>query len=193
MHKKFYNILRVRKARGQDGKVLELWLPSDVREKLVAAYVTYFKAKSIDTMRINMNTQSNSLGFTWYTIDLDWPNVQLRLVTHDALDDYVSAARDAALAAGDNAATADAYKAIASLMFCPDWSASYRGLIDSGTQTMETGTAQEIARVDSSLLCGPLVVPQQRVKHYWKTFTQITECGISQAAWENFDITGFDQ
>lgn len=193
MHKKFYNILRVRKARGQDGKVLELWLPSDVREKLVAAYVTYFKAKSIDTMRINMNAQSNSLGFTWYTIDLDWPNVQLRLVTHDALDDYVSAARDAALAAGDNAATADAYKAIASLMFCPDWSASYRGLIDSGTQTMETGTAQEIARVDSSLLCGPLVVPQQRVKHYWETFTQITECGISQAAWENFDITGFDQ
>lgn len=193
IHKKIYQILRVRKSRGMPGTVLELWLPSDVREKLINAYVTYFKAKSIDTLRINMDAQSNTLGFDWYDIKLDWPAVTLRLVNHQALDDYVAAAKAAAAAAGDNAATQDAYKALASLMFCPDWSASYRGLIDSGTQVMETGTSQEIARVDSSLLCGPLVVPQQRVKHYWETFTQITECGTSQAAWENFDITGFDQ
>lgn len=191
--RKLYLVQKVRRARGMDGKVIEMWLPSNFRMKLINAYIVYFKTKSDSTLQINMDAKSNELGFDWYDIKLDWPTVTLRLVSHQALDDYIDAAYAAAVAAGDNAADATTYKAIGSLAFCPDWSASYRGLIDSGTMTLETGTAQEVARVDSSMLCGPLIVPQQRVKHYWETFTQVVECGTSQVAWENFDITGVDQ
>lgn len=192
MHQKYYRIQQVRQARGQDGKVIELWLHSKFRKTLIDKYIAYFKAKSDSTLQIVMKAESNSLGFDWYDISLDWPNVTLRLVSHYTMDHYMDAAHKAALDAGDNEGQATTYEAIASLAFCPDWSATYRGLIDSGTTTLETGKAEEIARVDASMLCGPLVVPTQRVKHYWETFTTVVECGTSQVAWENFDPTGVD-
>jgi hypothetical protein len=193
MHRKYYLIQKVRKARGMDGKVIELWCSSQFRKEIIDAYITYFKTKSDSTLNINMNAQSNTLGFDWYDVKIDWPMVTLRLVSHQALDDYQAAAKAAAIEAGDNDATADTYSKVGTLAFCPDWSASYRSVIDSGTVTQETGTAQEIVRVDASMLCGPLVVPKQRVKHYWETFTTVVECGSSQVAWENFDPTGVDQ
>jgi hypothetical protein len=192
MHRKYYLIQKVRKARGMDGKVLELWLPSNFRKVLIDRYITYFKAKSDSTLNINMNAQSNSLGFDWHDIKLDWPTVTLRLVTHQALDDYVDAVRDAGIAGGLNAEQAETYKFIGAIAFCPDWTASYRGILDSGTVVHESGSPKEIARVDSDLLCGPIHAPTQRVKHYFETFTHIVECGSSQVAWENFDLTDVD-
>ncbi len=193
MHRKYYLIQRVRKARGMDGKVIELWCHSQFRKTLTDAYIAYFKAKSGSILQLNFPCGSNTLGFDWQDIALDFPSCTLRLVSHYAMDDYIDAAKAAATAAGDNEAQADAYKAIASLAFCPDFSASYRGIIDSGTVVLETGSAEELARVDAAMLCGPLIVPTQKVKHYWETFTTVTECGTSQVAWENFDITGVDQ
>ncbi len=193
IHRKLYLIKRVRSARGQDARVIELWMDSLFREKLVAAYLAYFKAKGDSMLQINMNVESNSLGFTWHTIKLDYPAVELRLVSHDALDDMVEAAKAAGVAGGLNDSDSNAYKALGSVLFAPDWSATYRGLLDAGNVVLETGTPQDIAKVDHSMLCGPLVVPTQRVKHYYETFTNVIECGSSQAAWENFDPTGVDQ
>lgn len=191
--RKLYLIQQVRIARGQPGKVIELWCHTQFRQKLTDAYIVYFKTKSDSTLQIQMETKDNALGFDWFDIKLDWPSVTLRLVSHYTMDHFMDAAKKAALDAGDDNATADTYKAIASLAFCPDWSATYSGILDAGSTTLETGTPQEIARVDASALCGPLVNPTQSVKHYWETFTTIVECGTSQVAWENFDPTGVDQ
>src|SRR5690606_13520343 len=103
----YYLIQKVRKARGMDGKVLELWLPSNFRKVLIDRYIKYFNDKSNSTLSINMNAQSNSLGFDWYDIKLDWPTVTLRLVSHQALDDYVDAVRDAGIAGGLSAEQAE--------------------------------------------------------------------------------------
>jgi hypothetical protein len=192
--RKAYLMQQVRIARGMDGKVIELWCHSQFRQKLINAYITYFKTKSDSTLNIVMDaTQKNPLGFDWMDVKLDWPNVTLRLVSHYTMDHFMDAAKKAALDAGDNDATATTYSAIASLAFCPDWSATYLGILDAGSTVLETGSPQEIARVDASALCGPLVQPTQRVKHYWETFTTVVECGTSQCAWENFDPTGVDQ
>lgn len=186
LHRELYQILRIRKNNGLPGKVLELYMHSQFREKMIRAYVQYFKDKSIDTLRINMETKEHALGFTWNEIMLDWPSVQLRLVCHEWFDDVVD----------DHKATADAEDApdgtfyyAGNLLMIPDWSTSYRMLLESGAVTMETGDPKEIARVDASFLCGPLMAPKQRVRHWYEIFTTVVECARSQIAYENFDDT----
>lgn len=190
LHKQIYNMLRIRKANGLPGKVLELWMHSQFREKMINAYVAYFKAKSIDTLRINMDADSNSLGFTWNTVRLDWPTVELRLLSHDYLDDEIDDHK--AAAALESAPDATFYTS-ANLLLAPDWSTTYRLLLESGAVTMETGNPQDIVKVDSSFLCGPLMAPKQRVRHWWEIFTTVVECPMSQIAYENFDDTTVDQ
>ena len=186
LHLQLYQMCRVRKANGLPGRMIEVWCHSQFREKLINAYVQYFKSKSVDTLRINMNTESNSLGFTWNSIKLDWPSIELRLVSHDYFDDQVDDHKSTANAEGAPDAT---FYYAGNLLLIPDWSSSYRLLIESGAVTMETGNPQEIVKVDASFLCGPLMAPKQRVRHWWEMFTTVVECALSQLAYENFDDT----
>jgi hypothetical protein len=196
-HEELYEIQRVRKANGVPGNVIEVWTDTRFREELVDAYLAYFKTKGQSMLNLNLELSSkveqNALGFTWRTINLDWPGVQLRLVSHDALDDYVDAHGKASIDAGGDATAQANMKETGSLLIVPDWSTTYRAVLDSGTATMETGDPKEMAKVDASLLCGPLTAPKQRVKHYWEVFTQIVECPASNLVYENFDRTGLTQ
>lgn len=196
-HNELYEMQRVRQSNGIQGNVMEVWVDSRFREELVDGYLTYFKNKSQSLLNINQELtaklEQNALGFTWRTINLDFPGVQLKLVSHPFLDDWVDAHGKASEDAGGDATAQANMKETGSLLIVPDWSTTYRALLDSGTVTMETGDPKEIAKVDAALLCGPLTAPKQRVKHYWEIFTQIVECPASQLAYENFDRTGVDQ
>ena len=189
MKEDWYRMQQIRISNGLPGQRLEIVCHSRFREKLAEAFYAYFKQKAgSDSFSMNLDLmnklEQNPLGFTWRVIRMDWPSVEIALVSHPALDYRLDAHKKAAT----DAASGDAsFYYVGNVAFMPDWSTAYRMLLDSGTATRETGDAGEIATVDQSLLCGPLMNPKQTVKHYWEVFTQVVECPLSQIAYENFD------
>jgi len=187
MAEDFYRILRLRKSNGSNSNKLELLVHSRFREKLAEAYAAKFAAKAGNPafFRQDLKTGSNSLGFTWTTINLDFPSCELALVSHQWLDDRLDAYKKANTVAGGT--DADNFHFAGNLALCIDWETTYRALLDSGTAVRMTGDAGEIAKVDASLLCGPLTNTTQTVKHYWEIFTQVVECPLSSIVYQNFD------
>lgn len=190
MKEDWYRMQQVRISNGLPGQRLEFVCHSRFREKVAEAFYNYFKQKAggNDVFRMNAEllnkVEQNPLGFTWRVIRMDWPSVEIALVSHPALDYRLDAHKKAAV---DAASGDTAFYQVGNVAFMPDWSTAYRMLLDSGTATRETGEVGEIATVDHSLLCGPLMTPKQTVKHYWEVFTQVVECPLSQIAYENFD------
>lgn len=190
-HAELYKMLRIRKANGLPGKVIEVWTTSSYREQMIQAYLRYFKGKSEGMLSLNKDlvstTGGNDLGFQWKDIVLDWPAVTLRFVSHDWFDDYVNAhtvaAGDASLSDVNTAALSNT----ANMLMIPDWSNAYRLVLETRKDVRETGSAEEIAKIDPSLLYGPLDVPKLKVEHVSTLYTNILECPGSHLVIENFD------
>lgn len=178
--KALYDIQRVRKANGLQANVFELMTDQVTAMGLSQALLKYFKAKGEGMLQINMQLsakfEQGPFGFRFRTFMLDYPQCELRIVTHDFFDDMLAAHRTAS----------STLETPGRVLWILDPSVNYQMLIEANSISLKNGgDVQRLAEVDSSYLC-VMKVPQKRQKLFSETYTYVTECPQSSLLLENF-------
>lgn len=92
-----YRIMRARKTRKGSCTSLDWYCNSTYAARLQTAFLKYWKQESLDQFRLTWQADaqkdnSNSLGFTWNSYRVKWPQgLTINIVTNDALDDLFNA------------------------------------------------------------------------------------------------------
>lgn len=142
---RLYTISRYRKA---DASVtssrkmrIEAITDSWFAKLFMESMIRYFNQVTDNAARYIIETgKTNELGFSWDTYQLDYPNVELTVMSHEFFDDLVDVRRTAGN--GDNRS-----------MWFPYWPDIKTMILSTDRVTNKTGSVQDAALVDSSQLC----------------------------------------
>lgn len=180
-----YKIMRVRKANGiaqgmSDGlPVIEIFTDSFFAVQFAQGILRYYKDKSEGLLSLNMDISSKKnagpMGFFYTRFVLDYPNVELRVVTHPFFDDQVDAAKkaDASL------------ESTGRVLWVFDWTSNYQGIISSNSVTNRSGDVGRLAEVSNEFMC-VMKVPRKSQKLNSLAYANIAECPQSSLLIENF-------
>lgn len=172
-----YRLQREREAAGTKADIIELFTDSFYANQFIIGMVNYFKAKYGSdvfrlTMQLNQGGEQGPFGFRFYKFTLDYPQVELRIVTHRMFDDMLAAHK----AAG--------FETAGRMMWAIDWQNVYQGIIDSNTVTNKTGDLKQLAAVDDSYSC-VMKVPSRTTKLTSTTYTAVLEAETTSFVLEN--------
>lgn len=167
-----YEIVRSRGDQGKPNKIVEIITDSYFASLFQRAMIRYFNAQSeglarfmIDTKKI-MTGQPGELGFTFDTYHLIWPQgVELRILTHDFFDDFVSIAKD------------EGVESTGRMLWILDWSGIYPGIIASNRVVHRTGALEDLAKIDASYAC-VMANPTSEISLNSITYTVVVECPL---------------
>ena len=173
-----YDMKRVRDENNIPTKVFELCTNSHFANQIVTGMLRYYNMRSEGLFRLNQDLsakfQQNDLGFTWRSFILDFPmGVELRIVTHEFFDDFISVHNANGMPNGGNMA------------FVLDWSSIYQAVIESKTLETSTGSVQELAKVDPQAAC-IMDRPEKKYRHRSTTWTAVVECPNASKIYTNF-------
>lgn len=181
LFKALYTMQRVRKANGLNGNVFELFTDSFYAAQLAQGLLRYFKVKGEGLLQLNLNLstklEQGPFGFRFRTFMLDWPQCELRIVTHDYFDDWVAAHK----------ASSATLETPGRVLWILDPSVNYQAMIESNSVALQSGDIQRLAETDSSFLC-VMKVPKKRQKLFSQTYTNVVECPESSLLLENFSV-----
>lgn len=172
-----YRLQREREAAGTKSDIIELFTDSFYANQFIIGMVNYFKAKYGSdvfrlTMQLNQGGEQGPFGFRFYRFTLDYPQVELRIVTHRMFDDMLAAHK----AAG--------FESSGRMLWAIDWQNVYQGIIDSNTVTNKTGDLKQLAAVDDSYSC-VMKVPSRTTKLTSTTYTAVLEAETTSFVLEN--------
>lgn len=178
-----YELYRTRKSSGTPNpELIEVVVDSAFRVQFIQGLIRYFKMRYEDTLRFTTpvgESKESQLGFTYQDFKLDYPaGVTLRVTSHVAFDDYISAHRSVG---GDQLATTSRW-----LLFL-DWSNIYMANVMSDTVELQTGNIQDLAKINSDAFCR-MKVPSKKIKHYAQLWTTVVECPKASLWIENFSF-----
>lgn len=167
-----YEIVRSRGDQGKPNKIVEIITDSYFASLFQRGMIRYFNAQSeglarfmIDTKKI-MTGQKGELGFSFDSYHLIWPQgVELRVLTHDFFDDFVSIAKD------------EGVESSGRMLWILDWSGIYPGIIASNRVVHRTGDINDLAKIDASYAC-IMANPTQEVSLNSVTYTVVVECPL---------------
>ncbi len=176
-----YRLQREREAAGTKADIIELFTDSFYANQFIIGMVNYFKAKYGSdvfrlTMQLNQGGEQGPFGFRFYRFTLDYPQVELRIVTHRMFDDMLAAHK----AAG--------FETAGRMMWAIDWQNVYQGIIDSNSVTNKTGDLKQLAAVDDSYSC-VMKVPSRTTKLTSTTYTAVLEAETTSFVLENLAAT----
>lgn len=176
-----YDLYRQRKSSGTPNpELIEAVVDSAFRVQFIQGLIRYMKMRYEDTLRFTQaigNQTKTNLGFTYQDFTLDYPaGVTLRVVSHIAFDDYVSAHKRAG---GDTLATA------ARWLLLLDWSNIHMINIASDTVELRTGDIKDVAKINSDAFCR-MKLPAKSIKHYAQLWTAVVKCPATSLWYENF-------
>lgn len=181
-----YQLQRDREAVGAKSDVIELFTDSYFANQIVVGMISYFKAKyGSDIFRLvyqlNAAGEQGPFGFRFFKFELDYPNVELRIVTHRFFDDYLAAHRNANIggSANDNSGRC---------LWALDWQNIYQAIIDANSVTNKTGDLKALAAVDDTYRC-VMKVPTRSTKLNSVTYTAVVETETTSFVLENFNAT----
>lgn len=187
LHKLFnslYRLQREREAAGTKADIIELFTDSFYANQFIIGMVNYFKTKyGADVFRLthqlNQGGEQGPFGFRFYRFTLDYPQVELRIVTHRMFDDMLAAHK----AAG--------FESAGRMMWAIDWQNVYQGIIDSNTVVNKTGDLKQLAAVDDTYQC-VMKVPSKTTKLTSTTYTAVLEAETTSFVIENLAPTAPD-
>lgn len=187
LHKLFnslYRLQREREAVGAPTDIIELFTDSFYANLFISGMVTYFKTKYGSdifrlTYQLNKGGEQAPFGFKFYRFELDYPQVELRIVTHRMFDDLLAAHK----AAG--------FESSGRMLWAIDWNNIYKGVIESATVTNKTGDLKQLAAVDETYAC-VMKVPTRTTKLTSTTYTAIVEAETTSFVLENLSATAPD-
>lgn len=174
-----YQLQRDREAVGVKSDVIELFTDSFFANQIVSGMVNYFKSKyGPDVFRLvyqlNQGGDQGPFGFRFYKFELDYPQVELRIVTHRFFDDYLAAHK----AAG--------YENAGRALWALDFNNIYQGIIDANSVVNKTGDLKALAAVDDTYRC-VMKVPTRSTKLNSVTYTAVVETETTSFVLENFN------
>ena len=172
-----YDIMRVRESSGSSAsRSIDIFTDSLTAERFNQGMLAYFKAKSLDTMRINIDGASTKaeFGFNYRTYNLFYPQgVTINVITHNFFDDAITAATAAGVTAAERR------------LWILDFSCIYPGVIASNRVVNKTGDLQALAAVDQSYACVMNVLSKENTLTS-TTWTVVVECPKASLVLENF-------
>jgi len=177
-----YPIWRARGDQGIPNQTIEIFTDSYTASQIQKGMIDYYNTRSdglarfmIDTKQV-MNGQMGRMGFNYDTYRLQYPIVDIRIVTHPYFDDN----RSAHIAEGIGSA--------GSFLWILDFTSIYPGIIASNAVTHTTGDLEKLAAIDQDYAC-VMANPTQTISLKSLTWTAVVECTATSAILENFDAT----
>lgn len=175
-----YELHRLRRQNGvPNSDVIEIVVDSAFRVHFITALMRYLKLRYDDMLHFTKsvdNSKQTDLGFVYEDFKLDFPaGVTLRVTSHIALDDFVSAHRNV-----DSSLTNTGR-----WMLMLDWSNIYMANIASETVELETGDIKDLAKINSDAFCR-MRIPKKSIKHNALMWTTVVECPATSLWFENF-------
>ncbi len=174
-HELLYQIHRSRGDQGKPNDIIEVYTDSYFASLIQRAMVRYYNAQSEGLARFNIDTkrvmqgQVGTLGFRYDSYFLNYPaGVELRVVTNPFFDDFVSQAKDSSV------------ERTGRMLWIPDWSGIYPGIIASNRVVHRTGAIEDLAKIDSDWAC-VMANPTQEVALNSLTWTAVVECPSDSA------------
>lgn len=175
-----YNIYRTRKTNGTPTDVIELWTSTNYLPNLTKGFFRYIDAQTEGRLTYNLEMgkefKQGPFGLIFTEFRLQYPQITVRIVTSEAFDDLMDAHTTASSTLTESGR----------IIWIPDFGSSYQAILDSWSVTNTTGTAQEIARVNSDYQC-IAKVPKESTRLIGTVFTTVVECADGQAWLENID------
>lgn len=177
-----YPIWRARGDQGIPNKVIEIFTDSFTASQFQMGMMEYYDTRSrglarfmIDTKRVMMG-QMGELGFNYDSYHLQYPIVEIRIVTHPYFDDNATAH------------IAEGIPSAGRFLWILDFTSIYPGIIASNAKNHTTGELEALARIDRDYAC-VMENPTQTVSLKSLTWTAVVECTATSAIVENFDAT----
>lgn len=176
-----YDIQRVRRDNGDDANVIEIAVDSAYRVQFVQGLWRYLTGRYEGAIRAVMNIpteKTTDLGFTFTEFVLDYPaGLKLRIVSHTALDDLLTAHRQVSPAIENAGRWA----------LILDWNSIHLGVISSESVTRRSASAEEWGKFNETALC-TIKVPQKTMKLYSSKLAVVVDCPTSSLWLENFSF-----
>lgn len=177
-----YHLKRAREGAGIPSDTIEVIGPSFYMKQLAFGIVQALADEiGSDYFRITqaLNTKNGSevgpFGFRFHQFDLNYPQINLRLVAHEFFDDLIAAH---VAASGSGAAS------VGRQIWLPDWTSMYPGVLETNTVVNESGKLQDIAKVNDDYMC-VMKVPTNKQRLISTTGTAILEAETTFQVFEN--------
>lgn len=178
---------QLREEQGVDASVFEVWMNDAYALRFQQGMIAYYKDKTLDTMRMNMDLKSGAqqkFGFRWRDYELDFPaGTTLRVMTNK----YFNAWYDLMT----RGVTESDISSAANMMWFLDWSTIYQATIASANVKNTTGNIQDLAKISEAMACR-MKTKQTSWQHMSHTFTNVVECPATSLVIQNFSMDAPD-
>lgn len=192
-----YVLQRARKNANVPSDIIEVVTDSRTAFKASYALATYFGTQinasaalyhagagaSPDWYKVGLQLGKEcptNWGFKCTSFPLDWPVCELRFVYNEALDDVLAAYAKITMQAAGR------------FFWLVDWSSIYVGIIENNTVVNETGTLQDMAKVDETYMC-VMKAHGRSQKLVSQTYTVVVEDETTSLIFENIGDQVFAQ
>lgn len=172
--KHLYQIKRQREQQGGVVKRIDIFVDTFFKFQIQNALVAMFNTISGGAIRYPIQVVAlgqNNLGFAFDTYFFPYPGVEVSFISHPFFDDRVAANIDATI---DGATTAKRWMWILDFADVKTW------MLGTNRVTNTSGTAQEVARVDSDAMC-VMDRPRQTWEHTSQTWCNFLSCPASSS------------
>jgi hypothetical protein len=181
-----YPIWRARGDQGIPNQTIEIFTDSFTASQIQRGMIEYYNTRSDGLARFNIDTnkvmmgQMGRLGFNYDTYKLQYPIVDIRIVTHPFFDDMATAA------------VAENIGSTGRFLWILDFTSIYPGVITSNRKVHRTGEIEELAKVDQDYAC-VMENPTQEISLNSLTWTAVVECPATSAIVENFNANAIPE
>jgi len=176
-----YRIVRARKSMGKPADSIDVFTDSMTAAQMETAVVNYYKAEYGDILRVNIDTGSNTLGFSWRSFTVKYPmGVKINLITHEFFDDIQNAFETESIGSrGRFLLILDIGKP------GPRGGTIYPGMIASNRKQRTLGELENLAKIDTTFACTMEHITEE-ITLVSETCTAICECPSVSLWIENF-------
>lgn len=173
-----YRIMRARKSQGRTVDTLDWFTDQRTAANIETGFITYLRQEYGDIVRIQIETGTNELGFSWKIFsNLKYPvGLKIALVTADFFDDMVNAFDNESIgSAGRHLWCLDIGKP------GPKGGTIYPGMIQSNSKTTTLGDLQTLSRIDTTFACVMEHITEE-IRMTSSTWTAVLECPANSIA-----------
>lgn len=181
-----YPIWRARGDQGIPNNTIEIFTDSFTASQFQRGMIEYYDTRSDGLARFNIDTNKvmmgnmGRMGFNYDTYKLQYPIVDIRIVTHPYFDDMATAA------------VAEGIGSTGRFLWILDFTSIYPGIITSNRKVHRTGEIEDLAKVDQDYAC-VMENPTQEISLNSLTWTAVLECPATSAIVENFNANAIPE
>lgn len=178
--KQLYIIQRAREDNSIESNIIEVIMDQFYAVNFKQGFFRYQNLRYEGNARYNFNQpdsmKQSVLGFQYEDIKLDYPSgLILRIVTHKAFDDLVTAAINASMESTGRM-----------LLILDLGQTTYQAVIQSESIQLSTGDIKTLAAIDENMFCRMKTITKS-IRHFSKKYTNVVECPLANLWIDNLN------